>query len=97
MNVLTESGGILFHILDGSRWVILCEKNIFVTARRKDDVIEHDSWAAVGESTDITISELINTYRVTNISIRAAGMVEPFDNTISVVLCEKDIGRVQPV
>ena len=58
-------------------------------------MIEHDSWAAVGKSTDVTVSGLIHTYRVTNISIRAAGMVKPFDNTISVILCEKDIGRVR--
>ena len=49
-------------------------------------MIEHDSWAAVGKSTDITVSGLINTYRVTNVSMCATGMVKPFDNTVRVVL-----------
>ena len=95
MNVLTQAGGILFHILHGSRWVILCEKNILVTARRKHEVIEHNSRSAIGKSTDITVARLINTYRVTNVSMDAATMVKPLDNAISIIFGEKDVGGVR--
>src|SRR6476660_7848618 len=95
MNVPTQSGGVLFHILHGSRRVILCEKNILVTARRKHEVIEYNSRSAIGKSTDITVARLINTYRVTNVSMDAATMVKPLDNAISVILCEKDIGSIR--
>jgi len=95
MNVLTQSGGILFHILHGSRWVILCEKNILVTARRKHEVIEHNSRSAIGKSTDITVARLIDTYRVTNVSMDAATMMKPLDNAIRVRFVEKDVGGVR--
>jgi hypothetical protein len=86
MNVLAQSGSILFHILHGSCWVILREKDVLITARRKCKVIKHNSCAAVSKSTDITVSSLINTYRVTNVSMDAAAVVEPLDSAISIVL-----------
>src|SRR5689334_10167191 len=95
MNVLTQAGGILFHILHGSRWVILCEKNILVTARRKHEVIERNSRSVIGKSTDITVARLINTYRVTNVSMDAATMVKPLDNAISIIFGQKDVGGVR--
>ena len=58
-------------------------------------MIEDNSQAAIGKSTDITVSSLINTYRITNVSVQAAGMVKPFDHTISVILGDKDIGSIR--
>ncbi len=58
-------------------------------------MIEDNSQAAVGKSTDITVSGLIHTYRITNVSVQAAGMVKPFDRTISVILGDKDIGGIR--
>ena len=61
-DIHAHSGSILFHILHGSRWVILGEKDILVTARRKSEVVEHDSQAAIGKTTNITVTTLVNAY-----------------------------------
>ena len=58
-------------------------------------MIEHNSRTAIGKSTDITIAGLINTYRVTNVSMDAAAMMKPFDNAISVIFGQKNIGGVR--
>ena len=35
------------------------------------EVIEHNSCTAIGKSTDITVTGLVNTYGVTNVSMDA--------------------------
>lgn len=84
-NIHTNSGSILLHILHGSRRVILSEENILVTTRRKYEVIEHNSCTAIGKATDITVAGLVNTYRVTDVSMDATAMVKPLDNAISAI------------
>lgn len=61
-DIHAHSGSVLFHILNSSRRVILGEKDILVTSRRKGKVVEHNSQTAIGKTTDITVAGLVNAY-----------------------------------
>src|SRR6185369_5513359 len=85
------AGRILLDVLHQTGRIILGEKDVFVTERRKSNGIKDHARAAGGKAGNPTVTILVNSNAITLVRSRTAGMMEPLDHAITVILGGEDI------